>query len=247
MDSYIQFFGWGLIAYVSLLEVFFERTAMKKFVKDDNANSKKKLYIHGFIRTWALGVVFLACISLFSIYPHQLFLVFPSIEKGLFSFHPYLQIGIILFLAWWVGYFFIFALGLVRIGNYFRPYIINKLKPVESITPKTAPEYFWWIANAFSSPIEELIYRGFIFFFFTTFYPSVPIWCVIFISIGLEAVHYAPRWVAMKYVATSGLAFTLCFLIFHSIVPAMILHVIYDLRTLGLPFRWVREQSVPSL
>lgn len=234
-------FGWVLMVCVALVEPFFERREMQQFVQNYQLNGARlTLYRRGFIRTWLIGIIFVGLCALLHITPHQLSLQEPSLNAFL-EFPAYLQVLMGAFLVWWVAYFFLFAVCIVRIGQKFRPYMLKKMTPVEGITPRTGAEYFWWIANAFSSPIEELIYRGFIFFFFITFYPSVPLFFIVLISIGLEAVHYAPRWAAMKYVATSGLAFTLCFLLFHSVIAAMILHVIYDLRTLAVPFHWVRK------
>jgi membrane protease YdiL (CAAX protease family) len=97
-----------------------------------------------------------------------------------------------------------------------------------------------------TSAVEELIYRGFIFFFFMSLFPSLALWWIACISIFIEACRYAPRWVAMKYVATSGLVFTLGYLFFDSVIPAMLLHIAYDLRTLLVPFHLARKSNVDA-
>lgn len=243
----IQILGWLFLLYLLVFEPFVERKETLQFAKNwkTNKNARLVMYKKGILRNWILGVVVLLLAWVCNIPLSKLGL--RPIEIHYFStFSMFTQILVILFVVWYFLYFYFYATIGVRIASKFsdrcRQYAIRKIKNVEFVTPRTGWEYWWWVVNAFTSAVEELAYRGFVFYFLPFIFPGVSIWFIVLVSISLEAIRYFPRWSAMKYVATSGLTFALCFVVFHSIFAAMLLHVIYDLRTLAVPFHWARRE-----
>lgn len=239
-------FGWLVIFYLLLLEPFLERRQMRRFSAEySNAQTSARItmYKSAFSRTTLMGLIVILAVY-FSPFTFS-DIGFRAFSFSLFSKWPVVtQVASLAFLLWYIGYFFIFATCWVRIDQRAKPFIMRKMRPVEFVTPRTSGEYFWWIANACVAAFEELVYRGFLFFFLFFMFPNIPILAVIIISVSLEIIHYFPRLAAMKYVGTSGLAFTLSYLIFDSVIAAMIFHVLYDLRTLAVPFHWVRQEKL---
>ena len=237
-------FGILLIAYLLFLEPRFERKEMRNLISDYQSDTpvRLKLYKSAFYRTWILGLVVLFAILIAGTPLEKI--GFRPITFTAFTHLPFLlKLALGIFLIWYFTYFYLFATIGARIFSRFKPYLLSKMKPVENVTPRTKQEYIWWIANALSSAIEEFIFRGFIFYYFLLLLPQTPLRIIGIISILLESIRYFPRYAAMKYVATNGLVFTLAFLLFNSVFAAMIVHVIYDLRTLAVPFHWLRKKE----
>jgi membrane protease YdiL (CAAX protease family) len=249
----VDFFLLGSLSILSYLlfgEPYFERQSMAEFYQAyaHQHDARITLFRRAFFRTVTTGCCVLLFVSLMEGKIHFADLGFRSISMNHWIVWPlWVKWFIFAFLTWHFFYFFIFATIIVRYKSYFRGYIIRKLAPVESIMPRSHTEYYWWVANSGAAMLEEVVYRGFIFYILPVFFPGISIVAVVIISVGLEVIHYFPRFAAMKYVGTSGLAFSLCYVLTQSIWIAMFYHFIYDIRTLFLPFSWVRSHHTPII
>jgi hypothetical protein len=236
-----------LLIYLLVLAPVLENHAFAKFLRDlpSHPNARINLYRQACLTFTFLGILLLIFAKSQNIPYADLGL--RTIDVHYFSsLSPYVQILSIGYLAWYIIYFFIFVIVAVRLNQRLRNYFIRKVKAFHFIAPQTLKESLWWVATCMSAAGEELVYRGFIFYCGQHFLPNIPIGFIALFSIALEVLRHAPYLKSMKYATYSGISFTLSFLIFNSLYPAIIFHVIYDLRMLAMPFHWVREQQVTA-
>lgn len=240
----IYAFGFLLLAYLLGVEPFLRSASRKRFFSSfqQDPHARSKMYQHDFMRNVFIGICTIVIAWICSISPTQLGLTRIDLQH-LFTYPLLAQIIIIAIFAYFVFYFFFFVTIGVRLHKKLRTYLVNKVKVVAPAAPCTLKEYLWWTANSFASVFEELAYRGFVFFFIAYLWHAAPVWFLGIIAVLCEAIRYAPRWAAMKYVATRAAVFTLAFVVFHSLYAAIILHIIYNLRIMAVPFHWVREDA----
>lgn len=110
-----------------------------------------------------------------------------------------------------------------------------KMKEYKDILPESPLDRVYWSINAFMSVVEELIYRGLILFYLPYFFPEVNIVYFILLSLTADAVRYVSRTNALGYVLFTSSMFIMTSLIYNSIYPAIVLHVLQDLRVLFMP------------
>lgn len=235
---------WGtlFVLYLLTIEPFLEGRSIRNFAKSyTSPDARLRLYRSAFIRTWFMGLLLFILCSAGNISSSQL-----GIRPFTFHFiytQPWLvKYAIIAFLTWYFIYFYLFGTLIARFKP-FHAYFIKKIGPSDSIFPRRSSEYCWWVANSFTACIEELIYRGFIFFFILRLLPNVQIWFVIVISVCIEVMRYIKWPAAIKYVITSGIASCLVYLLFDSLIAAAAMHILYDLKTLLFPFKLIRENN----
>ena len=239
--------GLILIAYLVFIEPYLRNKSRKYFFTNykTDKNARAKMYRQDFVRNIFIGFLVISLAWITSISPSELGLRPPSVHQ----FLAYPLIGKFILVAifcWFIFYFFFFVTIGVRLHKRFRAYLVNKVRVVAPSAPVTLKDHCWWTANALASAFEELAYRGFVFFLVFYLWPSASIWIAGVIAVLLEAVRYAPRFAAMKYVAERAAVFTLAFIVFHSLWAAIILHVIYNLRIMAVPFHWVQEDEASN-
>ncbi len=236
-----------LFIYLIFGEPLIERIQYVKFFKswETDIQARIRLYKQAFFRNWALGGLIIVA-AWISDTPFSA-LGFRHVNFQLFYSYPTLiQIIILLSVLGYLFYFYFLAIFGIHLNHNIREYVIKKIKPMQHLAPRTKSEYFWWVANALTAAIEELLYRGFIFFFLPIVFPKISILLIASISIFLDALRYVPRLSAMCFVASTGVIFTISFIIFDSLFPAMFLHIIHDLRALAVPFYLVKQDTNPS-
>jgi hypothetical protein len=204
-------------------------------------NARVKLYQNTIQRNLILGLWVLALIYFFASGQK---LGLTPIDWTLFAHYSQTaQILITICFFSFFFYFFYFVTIGVRLNPHLKPYLIEKIRPVAITAPQEKQEFLWWTVSSFSCIFEELAYRGFIFYFIFYLFPNTSLWIASFAAIFIEAVRYAPRLAAVRYVAIRASIFTLTFVVFHSLYAAIVLHIAYNLRIMAVPFHWALEQQ----
>ena len=241
--------GILLILYLIFIEPYLRSTSRKKFFSNwkDIKNARVKLYQKDFSRNILIGILTIST-AIFGQVSFISDLGFHSPNFHFFLAYPWIikTIFLAIFLWYFLYYYFFVTVGVRLNQKKFRPYIVKKIKDVEPSAPRTFSEFSWWTLNSFASIFEEIAYRGFIFFFILFLFPNLSIWLVGIISVLTEAIRYAPRFDAMKHVATRGAIFTLSYILFDSIWIPILLHITYNLRIMAVPFHWAREDYAYS-
>jgi membrane protease YdiL (CAAX protease family) len=160
-----------------------------------------------------------------------------------------------------VGFFpvalFLTFLGLQRRALLARPERLNlvrrKLSIVDPLIPRTALEYRLMILLSITAGVcEELLYRGFVLWYFVSFWPSSRlglIVAVVFSSILFGFGHVYLGANQIKVSAIAGLVAALIVLAAGSLWPAIILHAVTDWNSFDLGYRTVllNSDEGPSL
>lgn len=163
---------------------------------------------------------------------------------------PLQAIGLVTpqFNAWSQGDIFGFVLGLlipilvvivlVRKSPHFaRRYRQMLLEPAAALLPATSSERRAWVAVALTAGIcEELLFRGFLFFYLTQVFPTaLPVSGVILISSAIFGLaHIYQGWKGVFGAGMGGLGLAFIYVFTGSLWPSMALHALIDLRVLIL-------------
>lgn len=124
------------------------------------------------------------------------------------------------------------TIALSALSTKQRAAMAKLLEPVSALLPTTSAERWLYATLALTAGIcEELVYRGFLFFYLGTLgLPPVVIILASGAVFGLG--HFYQGWKGVVQTGLGGVAFGVLYWLFDSIVPAMILHALIDLRVL---------------
>ncbi|SRR6266566_3819944 len=105
-----------------------------------------------------------------------------------------------------------------------------------AMLPISAPEQLWFAAVGIGASIsEELLYRGFLLWYFLTFFPRLDWWEDIAIcSIAFGLAHLYQGWRGVAGSAALGFCFGLLYLGTGSLIVPMVVHAAVDLRILAV-------------
>lgn len=237
-------FFYILIFYLLFIEPFWDHKDSVRFRTDlqkGNVNARLRFYQAGFRRNIIMGAYLLLVMLVFSVPFAHLGFVNPKWPKSLLSFSPQSIILWIILIAYLI-YFYLCPLVLVHVNTHVRAYVIKVLAPIKVIMPTSSQEYAWWIINSLNATTEEVIYRGFIFFFVLMLFPHLNLYFVAVISVFFDCVRYYPRFVAIKHVALTGIVYALSYVVTHSLYVPIAMHVIQDMAGLLMPV--YRKRSI---
>jgi hypothetical protein len=238
-------FGWLVIYYLLILEPRYEHKAQIKFnetIKENSDKARVMLYRQAFVRNWIMGLILLASLWFSGVSFADV--GFRPIEWArVTTYSPGVSALLLVLLVLYLIYFYFIPLVGVYVSLGLRKFVLKIITPMYQLAPRTKTQYTWWIANSLSASVEEFIFRGFVIFFLSYALPALPFWVVIIASLALDATRYKPRWMAVQYVFMTGIIFVAALLAFHSLYAAMLVHMIHDFRTLGVPFYLVRRQQ----
>jgi CAAX protease family protein len=221
------------IIYLFLVEPIAEHWAFNRHKASGLASSKVKMYKNALYRNiFLLACVVVYCgyfhipatafgmrpVSIAAVSGYPAFILIPSLGYGLFYF-AYLYAPIIL------SYFDADVERSVR----------QKMDAYRDILPETSRDRCYWAINSLMSVIEEIIYRGFLLFYLPGLFPHIPILFFIALSLTGDAIRYVTRPNALWYVVLTSTTFVISSLLFNSLYPAIILHILQDLRILVMP------------
>lgn len=113
---------------------------------------------------------------------------------------------------------------------------VQVLSYMKHLAPTTRREYFWWAIHDFDAITEEVIYRGFMFFFIPYLIPGVSVLFIFLVSACLDGLRFYPRPVIARYVFFSATCLCTLFIIFDSIWIPIFFSVIRYLKLFALPW-----------
>lgn len=141
--------------------------------------------------------------------------------------------------SWWLtgGATFILVGLLVQSSFALRkkgPKVREKLKRAEALLPATAAERHWFAAVSVGAGIsEELIFRGFLFYYFSLWFPHInALENTLLTSAIFGMGHLYQGWKGVLSTGIAGLIMAGLFLLNGNLVLPMIVHAVGDLRVL---------------
>lgn len=228
--------------YLTVGEPMVESLIFKTILKSPHNNSAKiTMYRRSFIRTWIELIALVLLLLYFKVPFKQL--GFTPIDWPRFTWEAWILIAaaILYFVS-----FYLFTTILYRFSDKVKEGTIKSLLPFHHVIPAASNEKVWWTVNSLCSVIEEFFYRGFVVFFLMHIFPGCSFAWAAVGSVFLDGIRYVARWKAAIYVFYSSAFFALSYGLFHSIYPAMILHVIHDLRILLAPLDSIAKRALQN-
>jgi membrane protease YdiL (CAAX protease family) len=112
----------------------------------------------------------------------------------------------------------------------------KSLESSSVLLPTTPTERKWYAATAVTAGIcEELLYRGFLMYYLLTFFPGLGWLFAAVISgiiYGLSRAYQGGRGILQT--ALTGFSFAVVFILSGSLLPAIVFHILAELRTLAI-------------
>ncbi|MBA4537060.1 CPBP family intramembrane metalloprotease [Bacillus aquiflavi] len=226
---------WGLICFILVYEPMIGYWLYQRFKMRVITDPSIRLrYYHILmIGLWLSTLMILIVIANFKLTLKDILITVPNINTEILgTVITYIVIGIVilytlLLLYYVIGYF---------ISDHVKNQLIfMKQKQVEQITfteilPVTKREKSTWNQVAWTAGItEEMIYRGFLIFSFTTLFPEWSIWLVLLCSsilFGLAHTYQGLSGVIRTTVF--GFVFGMLAVALNSIIPLILLHTLID-------------------
>lgn len=106
----------------------------------------------------------------------------------------------------------------------------NIPEQIKTFLPKTKEEKKAWVFVALSAGFtEEIVYRGYFFFAFGLLFPTLSIFYILLISTVLFGIGHIYQGKEVIKPTILGLIFGFSFIIFDSIIPVIVMHIVQDL------------------
>jgi membrane protease YdiL (CAAX protease family) len=105
--------------------------------------------------------------------------------------------------------------------------IPQRMRPMLPVTKKE--RQMWVFVSITAGITEEIQYRGYLFFAFSLLFPSIPLWGVLIISTLLFGIGHIYQGKSAVRPTLAGFMFGFMYIIFDSIVPIILVHIIQDL------------------
>ena len=112
---------------------------------------------------------------------------------------------------------------------------LRLLKPVAFLLPVTRRERRVWVILSVSAGIcEEIVFRGFLFFYLQSHIPGISLlWQVVVSSLIFGFGHLYQGWKGIIGTAGLGCVFAVVFIKTGSLIPLMVIHTLVDIRVLA--------------
>lgn len=234
-----------LLLYFVFVEPILDRMDRMQFGKNlalKNQSARVRFYLGGFCRTWLMCGYLIAVVIAYNIPIENLgfhaVLINESIQNNLF-----IMLLVLLIFCAYFFYFYLCPLILHKFNFFVERHVRESLRTIAPLIPTNKFENFLWIINSLNAFTEELLYRGFVFFFIPYLWPNIHILFVIVISIFLDMIRYYPGYKSMQHVAITGFIYALSFFVFNSIYVPIVLHVIQDLSGLIMPYYLLKKNN----
>jgi uncharacterized protein len=152
---------------------------------------------------------------------------------------PAMRLGLGAPRSWWLtaGATTMIVILLVQSSLALRkkgPKVREKLKHAEALLPATAAERRWFAAVSVGAGVsEELIFRGFLFYYFTLWFPHInALGNALLTSLIFGMGHLYQGWKGIASTGIAGLIMAGLFLLNGNLLLPMIVHAVGDLRVL---------------
>ncbi|WP_225728126.1 MULTISPECIES: type II CAAX prenyl endopeptidase Rce1 family protein [unclassified Nocardia] len=231
----------GLI-YLAALEPWLEARAVRTFmgeyaIRDD---ARVRLYREGVFRTWFILAVIVIAFAINGTSLTRLGL--GGFDTTLFHERSRGEqvLGLVLIAA-----YICYLLGPVVLpltGRRGRDFIARNIEYVVFITPATAKERVWWVTNSFSTPAEEIIYRGFTLYAVEVLWPGVPFWWLVVLGGGvIEGARHIVRPAVAAQVVLGATSLAVLYKFTGALWPVLAVKLFHDLRVLAFPLTLARK------
>ncbi|QBS45092.1 type II CAAX prenyl endopeptidase Rce1 family protein [Nocardia sp. CS682] len=232
-----------LLVYLVFAEPFFEIFSVRVFTREfgERSDARVRLYQGGVFRTWATLAVILVGFAVSGTSVHELGLTHFdfSVFRGFSLAEKIISLAIVtIYVSYLFGPVLIPLLG----GQRGKDWIASKIEYVVFITPETSIERFWWLANSFSTPAEEVVYRGFTIYAVALLWPDLPFWILIIVAGGvIDGLRHGFRPAVSAQVIFGGVALALTYKLTGAIWPTIAVKLFHDLRVLAFPLAQARR------
>lgn len=234
-----------LFIYLAIGEPLLRQLEYGRFIKDLRNNKKfalSKYYKRDAFRNWMQVGYLLAIASYFHISIADFGL--RSIKLiNYYNMPFYLQIIALLLILAYVIDLYIIPCIFSRINEKVKLITIRVLAQMKHLSPRNVKEYFWWSMHVFNSITEELMYRGFVFYFIPKLLPDINILFIFLLSACLDGLRFYNRPVIARFVFFSAICLSTLYVIFDSIYIPILFGVARYLKLFVLPWSYVTKED----
>ncbi|MDE5052862.1 CPBP family intramembrane metalloprotease (plasmid) [Niallia taxi] len=232
----MEIFLWIMIVFVLLYEPIYGYYDFQKFKVNvtTNPHAREKYYINSIVGLWAPTLYIILLVLFTELTFNQIGFTLPSINTNAFG-------PIITYTVFALTGIYILAILYYMIGYHVSINIRTKFTEAKN-REKEKSEYLaimpvskrekklWNYVSITAGLTEEIIYRGFLIFAFSYFFPNLSVWfVVIFASLLFGLAHtYQGLLSGVLRTAIVGLIFSVLYMGLNSIIPLILLHFLID-------------------
>lgn len=207
-----------LVVIASLFEYYFFWPRFRAETAAGVEGARARAYRRGIIGQWTFAAVALAVWSWYHRSAAQWRLTLPGGWR--------LTLGI-LFVALAIGLVAVQLRSVIRLSPDKRVAVRPKLANVEFLLPHTGDEYRWFLFLSVTAGIcEELLYRGYLAWFFATWVGDVWAMALVVAIFGIGHAYQGRKGATRATLA--GAVMAAIVLATGSLIPAMIIHAMID-------------------
>ena len=232
----MEIFLWIMIVFVLIYEPIYGYYDFQKFKVNvtTNPHAREKYYINSIVGLWAPTLYIILLVLFTELTFNHIGFTLPYINTNVFG-------PIITYTVFALTGIYILAILYYMIGYHVSINIRTKLIEAKN-REKEKSEYLaimpvskrekklWNYVSITAGLTEEIIYRGFLIFAFSYFFPNLSVWfVVIFASLLFGLAHtYQGLLSGVLRTAIVGLIFSVLYMGLNSIIPLVLLHFLID-------------------
>lgn len=252
----MEIFLWIMIVFVLLYEPIYGYYDFQKFKVNviTNPHAREKYYINSIVGLWAPTLYIILLVLFTELTFNQIGFTLPSINTNVFG-------PIITYTVFALTGIYILAILYYMIGYHVSINIRTKLTEAKN-REKEKSEYLaimpvskrekklWNYVSITAGLTEEIIYRGFLIFAFSYFFPNLSVWfVVIFASLLFGLAHtYQGLLSGVLRTAIVGLIFSVLYMGLNSIIPLILLHFLIDyMAKLGEDENFIQDSRITKI
>jgi len=225
-----------LIAYTLIYEPIIGYFGYKKFKVQLmlQSNARVSYYKKIMVGLWIPTIIILGLIAFSELTLKDVGLTLPSFQLEILGAVPsYIIIGLIglyslLMVYYLLGYHF--SSEFRKKFSEQKQSSMQKISYADMIPVSKEEKKCWNYVSITAGVTEEIIYRGFIIFAFSYFFPSLSIWVILLISAVLFGLAHTNQGLVEGFIRTTiiGFLFACFYVVVGSILPLILLHVVID-------------------
>ena len=229
-------FVFALVVVASVLEYVYFWPRVRADVAAGKPSARVSAYRRGVFGEWGFTIAALAIWTAFARPWSAMRLGLPhGWRLGVGALFVLAAVGLVVLQLWSVG----------RLPAERRIAARPKLKSVAFILPHTAREHGWFLALSTTAGFcEELLYRGYLPWFFAPWLGSVGAMALVVVLFGLGHAYQGRSGAVRATLAGAFMAALV--LVTNSLIPAMIVHALIDIGSGTLGYWLLREYPSAS-